>query len=220
MMSNIKDNNILHDFHECSANSRTREIFLHNYYPDHEGNQGVEYKMGNVLIKNLRALNLTSTKNILIHLYSIGGEWNDCMAIYDAIQFSSSYITMLSYGQTESSSTIILQSASTRVLMPNSYFMVHYGTSGFIGQYQSVQNWTKYEKYLCDTMMLIYATRCVDGKFFKEKKYSIEQVKKYLYKKFKDGDWYLSPEEAVYYGFADGVLGSRQYPSLDSLITE
>jgi ATP-dependent protease ClpP protease subunit len=69
-------------------------------------------------------------------------------------------------------------------------------------------------------MMDIYAERCVHGNFFKEKNYTLDQVKKYLYKKFKDGDWYMTAEEAVYYGFADGVLGNRQYPSLDSLITE
>jgi ATP-dependent protease ClpP protease subunit len=216
----MNKNDTLSDFHDYSTNVKTREIFLHNYYPDHEGNQGVEYKMGNMLIKNLRALNISSNKNILIHLYSIGGEWNDCMAMYDAICFSRSYITMLSYGQTESASTLILQSASTRILMPNSYFMVHYGTSGYYGQYQSVQNWNKYESYICDIMMNIYASRCVEGKFFKSKKYTVEKVKKYLYSKFKNGDWYINPEEAVYYGFADGVLGDRQYESLESLLQE
>ena len=214
---NMKNHTILNDFHDYSACVKNRELFLHNYYPEHDGNQGVEYKMGNIFIKNLRALNITSNKNILIHLYSIGGEWNDAMAIYDAVQFSSSYITMLSYGQTESASTIILQAAGTRVLMPNSYFMVHYGSSGYYGQYQNVQNWNKYEKYICDIMMTIYAQRCVEGEFFKSKKYTVDKVKKYLYNKFKSGDWYLSAEEAVHYGFADGVLGGSEYPDLNNL---
>ena len=30
-------------------------------------------------------------------------------------------------------------------------------------------------------------------------------------------DWILDAEEAVYYGFADGVLGSKKYPNVDSL---
>jgi ATP-dependent protease ClpP protease subunit len=217
-MSNNRHNDILHDFHDYSTNIKSREIFLHNYYPDNEGNQGVEYKMANVFIKNLRALNLSSNKQILVHLYSIGGEWNDCMAMYDAIQFSESPITMLSYGQTESSSTILLQAASRRILMPNSYFMVHYGNSGYSGEYQNVQNWNKYENYICDIMMTIYAERCVKGQFFKEKKYTVDQIKKYLYKKFKDGDWYMSPEEAVYYGFADGVLGDIK-ENISTIIT-
>jgi len=218
-MANINKNDILHNFHDYCTDIKSREIFLHNYY-DHEENKGVEYRMASVFLKNLRALELSSNKNILVHLYSVGGEWNDCMAIYDSIYLSQSNITMVSYGQTESSSTIILQAATTRVLMPSTYFMVHYGSSGFHSHFLNVQNWNKYEKYVCDYMMDIYAERCVHGNFFKEKNYTLDQVKKYLYKKFKDGDWYMTAEEAVYYGFADGVLGNRQYPSLDSLITE
>lgn len=214
----MNKNDILNNFHDYSADVKSREIFLHNYY-DHDGNQGVEYRMASVFLKNLRTLEITSDKNILIHLYSVGGEWNDCMAIYDAIYFSRSNTIIISYGQTESSSTIIMQAATKRVLMPSAYFMVHYGSSGYSSHFLNVQNWNKYEKYLCDYMMDIYAERCVHGKFFKDKKYTTDQVKKYLYKKFKDGDWYMTSEEAVYYGFADGVLGSRQYPNLDSLIT-
>lgn len=214
---NIKNSDIISDVHNYGANLKTREIFLHNHY-EHEGNQGVDYKMGNSFVKNLRMLESLSDKPILVHLYSIGGEWNDCMAMYDSVKTSSSsYITMLSYGQTESASTLILQSADLRILMPNSYFMIHYGTSGYIGQYLNVQNWMNYEKYICDIMMNVYAVRCVDGLYFKEKKYSLEQVKRYLYKKLKDGDWYMKPEEAVYYGFADGVLGSKEYPNISSI---
>ena len=215
---NTKNNDPLSDFHDYGANAKTREIFLQNY-PEHDGNPGVDYKTANCFIKNLRALELSSNKDILIHLYSIGGEWNDCMAIYDTIKNSKSTTTMLSYGQTESASTIILQASKTRILMPNSYFMIHYGTSGYIGHYLSVQNWSNYEKHICDIMIEIYAHRCINGLYFKEKKYTLDKVKKYLYKKLKDGDWYLKPEEAVYYGFADGVLGSRKHPNIDSLIS-
>lgn len=217
-MANTKNNDLFSDFHEYSACSKNREVFLHNY-PEHEGNPGVEYRMASSLIKNIRALDTMSDKDILIHLFSIGGEWNDCMAIYDAIKYANSNINMLSYGQTESASTIILQAADFRILMPNSYFMVHYGTSGYIGQYLSVQNWINYEKYICDIMIEIYANRCINGLYFKEKKYTVDQVKKYLCKKLKDGDWYMKPEDAVYYGFADGVLGSIDYPNIDSILS-
>lgn len=215
---NVKNNDPLYDFHEYGANVKTREIFLQNY-PDHEGNQGVDYKTGNAFIKNLRALELSSNKDILVHLYSIGGEWNDCMAMYDAMKTCRSKIIMVAYGQAESASSILIQAASLRILMPNSYFMVHYGTSGYIGQYLSVHNWLNYEKYICDIMMEIYATRCVNGLYFQEKNYTIDQVTKYLHKKLKDGDWYMKPEEAIYYGFADGVLGDREYKDFSKLFS-
>lgn len=212
---------MLHNIHEYGADARAREIFLHNYH-DHDGNQGVDYRMGSVFIKNLRALELstTSQRSILIHLYSIGGEWNDCMAMYDAVYYTKSPTIMVSYGQTESSSTILLQAAGTRILTPSSYFMVHFGSSGFASNFLDAQNWGKYEKRLCDYMLEIYAERCIRGAFFKSKKYTTDKVKKYLYRKFKDGDWYMDASEAVYYGFADGVLGSREYPNIDTLLLE
>ena len=33
----------------------------------------------------------------------------------------------------------------------------------------------------------------------------------------KNGDWYLSANEAVYYGFADGVLSTRRFKDIDSI---
>jgi len=30
-------------------------------------------------------------------------------------------------------------------------------------------------------------------------------------------DWILTAEEAVHYGFADGVLGDRKFPTFDKL---
>jgi ATP-dependent protease ClpP protease subunit len=164
--------------------------------------------MSVTFIKNLRALSIEGTGDIKIHMQSTGGEWADGMAMYDAIQLCKSKITIVSYGQTESMSTIILQAADRRLLTKNSYFMVHYGTSGYISQYQNVHNWLEYDKKICNDMMEIYSSKCIKGQFFKEKGYDINKVKKYLHRKFKDGDWYMSAEDAVYYGFADGIIST------------
>ena len=206
-MSN-NEPDILNDFHNYCTNLKTREIFLHNYYSSDDDNPGVEYKMSNIFIKNLRALELKSYDPIIIHMHSIGGEWADGMAIYDAIQMCHSYITMVSYGQAESMSSIILQAADHRFVTTNSYFMSHFGNSGVDADFLNAQNWIKYEKYLCDVMLDIYAARCVKGQFFKEKyvKPDINKVKNYLYKQLKDGDWYLNADDCVYYGFADKVI--------------
>ena len=215
---NIKHSDTLSDFHDYGANIKTREVFLQNY-PENGENPGIEYRAANNFIKNIRALDLASNKDILVHLYSIGGEWNDCMAMFDAVKSCSSNVVMVSYAQAESSSSIILQSATTRVLMPRSYVMVHYGSSGYSGEYNNVHNWSDFEKkYVTETMMDIYASRCMKGAYFKEKNYNTDQVKKYLYRRFKQGDWYMDPEDAVHYGFADGVLGSRKYPNIHCLV--
>ena len=211
---NNNDKDLLYDLHNYGSSIDTREIFLHNHYgANDEDNPGVEYKMSNTFIKNIRALEIKSDKPIIIHMQSVGGEWSDGMAIYDAIQMCRWHVTMIAYGQAESMSSIIFQSADTRLITPNTYFMSHYGSTAAGGGYLDVQNWVKYEKRICDTMIDIYAQSCVGGKYFKEKYGSspdIEKVKTYLFRKLKSGDWYISAEDAVYYGFADEIIDSWQ----------
>jgi ATP-dependent protease ClpP protease subunit len=75
-------------------------------------------------------------------------------------------------------------------------------------------NQADYERRIADTMFNIYASRCVDGKFFAEKfgkKPSEKQAKQYLIRKLKSGDWYLNAEDAVYYGFADAILNDWHF---------
>tara|TARA_B100001778_G_scaffold18086_1_gene13586 strand:+ start:3789 stop:4436 length:648 start_codon:yes stop_codon:yes gene_type:complete len=211
---NNADKDLLYDLHNYGANVDTREIFLHNYYTsDGDENPGVEYKMSNTFLKNIRALEIKSDKQITIHMQSVGGEWSDGMAIYDAIVMSKCYITIIAYGQAESMSSIILQAADRRLMTPNTYFMSHYGSTAAGGEYQSVQNWVKYEKRICDIMLDIYSASCIGGEFFKEKYgHSPDQdkVKTFLTRKLKSGDWYLNAEDAVYYGFADEIIDSWQ----------
>ena len=201
---------ILKDFHEYGANVNSREIFLHNYFnSETDANPGVEFRMSNIFIKNLRALDIKNSNNITIHCHSIGGEWPDGMAIYDAIKMCRSYITIIIYGQAESMSSIFMQAADHRYMAPSAHFMCHYGSSDINQDYLSAMNYADFERRAADKMFDIYASRCVDGKFFYEKfgkKPSEKQVKQFLIRKLKHGDWYLSAEESVYYGFADGIL--------------
>ena len=204
------DKDLLHDLHNYSVNIATREIFLHNsFMSDDNKNPGVEYKMASTFVKNIKLLENRSQEPIVIHMQSIGGEWADGMAIYDSIILCKSYVTIISYGQAESMSSIILQSADYRYMTPNSYFMSHYGSTAVGSDYLSVQNFVDYERRCASVMFDLYAKRCVEGQFFKDKfgkKPSEKQVKQYLIRKLKSGDWYLNAEEAVYYGFADAIL--------------
>jgi len=201
---------LLKDFHDYGANIATREIFLHNHYHTEDNqNPGVEYRMSNTFLKNLRALDLKSDQPIIIHMQSVGGEWTDGMAIYDAISMCRSYVTIIAYAQAESMTSIILQAADYRAITPNAHFMCHYGSSDINMDYLSAMNYAQYEKGICDIMFNIYSHRFVNGKFFFDKfgkKPTEQQVKQFLIRKLKSGDWYMQAEEAVYYGFADAII--------------
>lgn len=208
----------IRDIHEYGLDINNRHIFLHNYVFS-DDNPGVDYRMANNFIKNIRILDSISQLPILVHMHSVGGYWSDGMAIYDAILSCKSYVTILAYGQAESMSGIIFQAADKKIMMPNSYFMLHYGSSGYDGNYLDVKNAVEFEKHMIDNMINIYLYPFLKGRFFKEKiKPQTEQkARSFLDKKLKEGDWYLSAEEAVYYGFADGILTSKNYKYIDSL---
>lgn len=205
------DKEIIHDFYSYNAHLNSREMFLNNTHSESDQNPGVEYKMANTFIKGLRTLDLKSADNITIHMHSVGGEWCDGMAIFDAITMSRCYITMIGYGQIESMSSIIFQAADTRYITPNTHFMAHFGSTEVGGHYLNVQNYVKYEKHICDVMLDIYARRCANGLYFIEKygkNPPISKIKNFLNTKLKSGDWYITAEEAVYYGFADEIIDS------------
>jgi len=209
----------IESIHNQNIDLKQREIYLHGHHGPFEDDPGVEYRMATTFIKNLRHLDYLKNEPILIHMHSLGGNWGDGMAIYDSITLSRSHITILVYGQAESMSSIMLQAADKRMMMPNSYFMCHYGSSGNSGNYLDTQNWSKFEEKILDTMLDIYTARSKKGKYFKEKfkTVTMEKVKRFLKRKLKDGDWYLTAHEAVYYGLADNVITHRNFGSINSL---
>ena len=207
------------DIQSYGVDVKNREIYLHGYLSNTDEDPGVDYKMAATFYKNIRILDKLSREPIIIHMHSVGGSWNDGMAIFDAIQLAKSYVTIISYGQAESMSSVILQAADKRVMMPNSYFMCHFGSSGYSGNYLDVQKGAAFEKRITELMLDIYTQSCLKGKYFKEQytEPTFEKVKNYLKRKLKDGDWYLDANESVYYGFSDLVLNTRKFNSIDSL---
>jgi len=210
---------IISDVHSYGLDVKNREIYLHSYIANSDEDPGVDYKMAANFYKNIRLLDAANKNPILIHMHSVGGNWNDGMTIFDAIQLCTSHVTIIAYGQAESMSSIVLQAADKRVMMPHAYFMAHFGSSGYSGNYLDVQKGAAFEKVQTDIMLDVYTDACSEGKYFKEKYTDAthDKVKNYLKRKLKDGDWYLDANESVYYGFADAVLATRKLPSIGSL---
>lgn len=207
------------DIHHFGLDVTQREIYLHSHISSEDGDAGVDFRIVPQFLKNIRMLDSISHEPILIHMSLTGGDWSAGMAIFDSIEMCRSHVTVVVYGQAESMSTIILQAADSRIMTPSAWFMVHYGSTAESGTYLDVHNAIKLDKKICEDMLDIYSDVCLKGEYFKDKYTdpNHEKVKNYLKRKFKDGDWYLTSEEAVYYGFADSVLGSKKTPNLQSL---
>lgn len=181
-----------------------RTIFFHQ-----EENDGcsVDYKTVSNFIKDLYELNLENSKPIDIYLINVdGGDWGFGMSMYSDIRNSDSPITIYGSGLIGSMGTIIMQAAGLRFLCKDTFYLVHTGSFSFDGEAKCGIAWAELNKLMYKKMIEIYAARCINGEYFKERSSSLSKVKSYLDQKIKTKtDWYMTAEEAVYMGFADGI---------------
>lgn len=212
---------LIFDIHQNNVNYHTREIYMHS---THAGSipveePGVEYSMATSFVKNLHLLdNKDQNSNILVHMHIIGGNWTDGMAVFNAVQFSKSPVVMISYAQASSMSGVILQSADKRVLMPDCEFMLHYGSVNVDGHSLAVSSQVEMNNKCNNRMLQLFSERAITSDYFKERKFSIRKVMNFFDKKLKEkSDWYLTSEEAVYYGLADCVLGDKGFETIEKI---
>ena len=211
---NVGSDEIIYDLHEYGINPSSREIFLHRYiHSDAEttGDCGIDHRMAVGFVKNLRFLDNQSNEPIIVHMQSRGGDWNDGIAIYDAIKVSVTPITIIAYAHARSMTSVILQAANMRILAPNCDVVIHQGWWGSEeDRVRGVMSQMEHEKRLQARMMEIYAERCRTGKFFEgqQRRTVIDYINSQLKERT---DWIMTAEEAIHYGFADGVLGQKGF---------
>jgi ATP-dependent protease ClpP protease subunit len=219
-MSNTKDLDISL-IHNYNIDPLNREIYLHSYLSDSEEEGGVDYRSAVIFEKNLRYLNLLSLEPILVHMHLPGGHWQDCLGMYDAIKASKAKVITLAYAKAESSSSVLLQASDLRILMPNTNVLIHYGSFSMDAEHSKAAvsgiQWNERE---CDKMIDVFTDRCMNSSICKEKNWKKMMARKHIVSQLANKcDWILTAQEAVDYGFADGILGSKKYPNIDYLKT-
>jgi len=195
-------------------------LYLHSSYNTSVDDEepGVEYRMATKFIKNIHILDEESRSNVLVHMHTTGGNWTDGMAMFDTVIFSKSAFTILAYSMASSMSGIFLQCADRRVLMPNCEFMIHHGSIFLNANSLAVKSAVEMNEHYCKLMLQIFAKKAIMGPYFKNKNYDHEKVVDFIDKKIKEySDWYMTAEEAVNYGFADGILGQKGFESISKI---
>jgi len=210
--------NALETIHGRWIDLQNREIWIHgidmNNDSEYAGKEpGVEYMMATRVIKNLHFLRHKSpSKPVVVNLHTCGGMWEEGMAIYDTIMAMPYHVTVISYTHARSMSSIILQAADRRILMPNSYFMFHWGEYWFGSDaaQKAFSNVDFSRKVQNRTMLEIYVQKARNSRKFKG--WSEARIRSYLKSQMdKKIDVFLTPEEAIEWGFADEVFS--QWPS-------
>lgn len=213
-------NNSDHDIstlHQHNIDVKNREIFLHSP-TDYDEESGVEYRSAISFEKNVRYLNLLSLDPILVHMHIPGGDWQDCMAIFDTVTYSKAPIAILAYAKVESASGILFQSAPLRIMMPSANMLIHYGSLALDAEHKAAIATFAWSQKESQKMINIFTEKCMGSPVAEAKNWKKMMVKRHIVSQLDSkSDWILDAEESVDYGFADGVLGSRKFPNIDTI---
>lgn len=219
-MTNTSIDNQINDIHNFNIDVKNREMYLHSYI-DAQDEGGVDYRSAVIFEKNIRYLNTLSSEPILVHMHLPGGDWQDCLGMYDAIKTSKAKVIIIASAKAESCSSVLLQAADIRILMPNTNVMIHYGSFSVDAEHSKAAaagiQWNERE---CEKMIDIFTDRCMESEMAKQKNWKKMMARKHIISQLANKcDWILTANEAVEYGFADGVLGSKKYPTIELLKT-
>ena len=203
--------------HYHGIDIKNREIYLHSHF-DGEEEPGVEYRSSITFEKNIRYLNLLSSDPILIHMHLPGGDLEDCLSIYDTIISSKAKSTILAYTKVQSASSVIFQAATHRILMPNVNILIHYGSISIDDEHKAAMSSLKWSTQESVKMLDIFIDRWMQSPMSKDKKWKKPFIRKHIESQLANKtDWILTAEEAVYYGFADGILGDKKYLNMETI---
>lgn len=210
------NNNALGTIHDYNIDVANREIYLHSHFSAENDESGVDYRSAIVFEKNLRHLNTISLDPILVHMHLPGGDWQDCLGIYDSIKTSKSKVIIVASAKVESSSSVLLQAADLRILTQNTNFLIHYGSISVDNEHKAALSMVQWSEKESEKMIEIFTEKCINSSISKEKNWKRMIVRKHIVSQLATKrDWILTAEEAVRYGFADGILGTKKYPNID-----
>lgn len=132
--------------------------------------------------------------HIQILLSTYGGCVYDGLSLYDAVKNSKTEVDITCFGKIMSMGIVLLLAAKTRKAYRNTTFMIHEGSSGFIGKVADMEESVEESKRLREVIFDIIE------KETKIPKAKLDEVRKSRM------DWYLSAEEALEYGLITEII--------------
>jgi ATP-dependent Clp protease, protease subunit len=135
--------------------------------------------------------------DIRLYINSPGGSAYAGFAIYDAMQFVKADVQTYAVGMAMSAGALILAGGAPgkRFVLPNSKVMIHQGSAGANGTPADIQ---------IAAREILSLTRKYAEILARHTNRDVEEVMRDI-----DRDRFLGPDEAVDYGLADRVLGTR-----------
>lgn len=202
-MATKKHKDTITDISDHNIFLEKREIFLSN---NHKEDDDINTTLAAQFVKNLRLLDSINNDPITVHLLAgLGGDIDAGFVIFDYLSSSKSKITLVVHGNACSMSSVIVQSADIRLMMPNSYMMIHCTKVG-VDYVNTLAASSLIEKLKEDEdkILNIYVDRCKNGKYFDG--WKLSKIKTFIKNKLKSKeDWYVNCKDCVDFGLADGI---------------
>ena len=146
-------------------------------------------------VARIAEINATS---VVVNIRSTGGDVNDALLIYDALQGLDARITTRCYGYTASAATIIAQAANEgcREISSNAMYLIHKSTCAIEGNSSSLDARAELLRKTDERLAHLYAMHSGgDVEFFTQ----------LMAENNGEGRW-LTAEEAVQAGLADKII--------------
>jgi ATP-dependent protease ClpP protease subunit len=202
----------LDNWHNHRVDREARTIFVggdpHIEGDDMEGRStepGVEHHMADRLDLNLHVLENISQEPITILMASCGGNWEEGMQMAGSLVTSRCPITIIGMKHCRSMTSIIPLFADKFYMRPPANYMIHHGYAAFEGLAGGeLQSWVEECADSRDMMLRTYVARLKEqGKFSRTHPAKLRTMLEQ--KMDKKVDVYFTTDEAVEWGFADGV---------------
>ena len=196
MLKHKNSLNELVEFHEHNLFLPTRTIYFGGKDWNEESDL-VTSKTVSEVIKNLHILEYRETAPISIILNTVGGSWEDGIAVYDMIKSLKSPVTIIGMGKVYSMGSVILQAGKQRVMTYNTCMLIHDGFEGFVGDSKSFERWAEFSKSTREIMYKIYYERMK----VKNKRITLKQIEELC-----SHDTIYTANDAIRIGLADNII--------------
>lgn len=147
-----------------------------------------------------------AASSVVVNIRSTGGDVNDALLIYEALQGLDARITTRCYGYTASAATIIAQAADEgcREISSNALYLIHNSTCAIEGNASSLESRAELLRKTDERLAHLYAQHSA---------HPIEEFVALMAENNGSGRW-LTAEETIAAGLADKIIDSVGVGSL------
>ena len=160
----------------------------------------VHDQMANLIVAQLLYLEAENPeKDITLFVNSPGGSITSGMAIYDTMQYIKCDVSTIVMGQACSMGSFLAQAGAKgkRFVLPYSRTMIHQPSGGARGMVSDIEIQYKEITKMKRVLTQLYVDHNTAGKTYAQFEHDM------------DRDTFLSAQEAVDYGLADGIMHKR-----------